>query len=191
MKLYHLDIMMMMMIIIIIICEFFIIYRWILLRMGYISDKFVEKTKKHNLLVIYCCKNHAVYENMQKYGRERQTGHRWRCNGSIIRRMRFECWVTKATKTTCNNYSFSNSTIVSLTRLEDSFHVICLIIKWILFLCGNIMCVETVLLTFRVFLLYIFSDRSRFHVYFAYTEGNKDQYTGVDPSVWLIEMEVG
>jgi hypothetical protein len=38
--------------------------------------------------------NRAVYENVEKYGRARQAS-----DDTIIRRMRFACWINKATNT--------------------------------------------------------------------------------------------
>ena len=75
---------------------FMIIYRWILLRMRNISDKFVEKTKTHILWSItffFIFENLAVYEIMWKDilkpDRPQMT----------IWRMSIACWIPDATNT--------------------------------------------------------------------------------------------
>ena len=54
-----------------------------------------------------------VYERMWKHVRARHVTH-----DNIIRRIRFACWITKATHTICNTYCFSTSTVVSRTHLN-------------------------------------------------------------------------
>jgi hypothetical protein len=116
--------MMMMMIIIIIIiiiskiiiCNFFVISLWILFRMGNISDKICrENQSTHFTCNISSQKSCSLWDNVQKYVTDRQAA-----DGNIIMCMRFACWITKATKNTCNAYSFSTSTMVSPTRLKDT-----------------------------------------------------------------------
>ena len=57
------------------------------------QTKFVEKTKK-KLCEIIPPENRAVYDNVEDCGRTRQA-----TDDSIIRRMLFACWITKATDT--------------------------------------------------------------------------------------------
>jgi hypothetical protein len=83
--------------------------------MSNVSATFVEKIK-HILYSITFFRNRAVYEIMlKKYGTARQA-----TDDSIIRRMRFACWITKATDTLriCNTYCFSTVTMVKRTRLN-------------------------------------------------------------------------
>jgi hypothetical protein len=59
------------------------------------QTKVIEKIKTHILCSIIFPENSAVYEIMwKKYGRARQA-----TDDNIIRRMRFACWITKATDT--------------------------------------------------------------------------------------------
>jgi hypothetical protein len=56
------------------------------------QTKVVEEIKTHILRPINFSENRAVY--VEKYGRARQA-----TDDNIIRRMRFACWITKATNT--------------------------------------------------------------------------------------------
>jgi hypothetical protein len=77
------------------LCTFMIISRWILLRIRNVSDKIVQKIKTHILCSItFFRKSCLLWDNVEKYGTARQTR-----DDSIIRRMRFACWITKATDT--------------------------------------------------------------------------------------------
>jgi hypothetical protein len=62
---------------------------------------------------------------VEKYGTARQATHY-----HIIRRMRFACWITKATDTHSEcvilTYSFSTATVVTRTRLNVTLYVHCL-----------------------------------------------------------------
>ena len=62
--------------------------------------KVVEKVKQHILCSITLFENRALYEIMWKsiVQTDRQTD-RQATGGNIIRRMRFVCWITKATDT--------------------------------------------------------------------------------------------
>ena len=75
---------------------FMIIYRWILLRMRNISDKFVEKTKTHILcLIFFLRKSCLLWDNVKKkYCRAGQA-----TGDNIIRHMSIAYWITKATDT--------------------------------------------------------------------------------------------
>jgi hypothetical protein len=65
----------------------------------------VEKIKTHFIFNSFFSKNRVVYETMwKKYRIARQA-----TDGNIIRRMRFACWITKATNT--------HSEYVTLTAL--------------------------------------------------------------------------
>jgi len=60
-----------------------------------ILDKVVEKIKARILRpVTFSRKSFRLWDNVEKYGIARQA-----TNGKIIRRMRFACWMTKATHT--------------------------------------------------------------------------------------------
>jgi hypothetical protein len=66
---------------------------WILLGMRSISDNFVDKIKTHILCPSkFLPKIVPLKGNMEKYGRTRQAA-----DDNITRRMRFACWITKAT----------------------------------------------------------------------------------------------
>ena len=54
----------------------------------------VDKIKTHILRYFFFRKSHHLYDNVEKYGRD---GHAR--DDNIIRRMRFACWITKATDT--------------------------------------------------------------------------------------------
>jgi hypothetical protein len=58
--------------------------------------KFVEKIKTHILysIVFFFRKSCRLWDNVEKYGTARQA-----TDDNIIRRMRFACWITKATDT--------------------------------------------------------------------------------------------
>jgi hypothetical protein len=60
---------------------------------------------------------------MEKYGTARQA-----TDDNTIRRMRFACWVTKATDIHIifNTYFFSTATIVTRMRLNITLYVHCL-----------------------------------------------------------------
>ena len=72
---------------------------------------------------IYIAKNRAVYEIMRK-----NIVDPVRPDGSIIRRMRFACGITKATNTHSEyvTHCFSAVTVVERTRLSVTLHVHCL-----------------------------------------------------------------
>jgi hypothetical protein len=55
---------------------------------------FVEKIKTHVLCLVTFSENRAVYLNVEKYGTARQA-----IDDHIIQRMRFACWIPKATNT--------------------------------------------------------------------------------------------
>jgi hypothetical protein len=71
------------------------ISRWIILRMRNFQNKVVEKIKTHILCSItFFRKSCLLWDNVEKYGTAGQT-----TDDNIIRRMRFGCWITKATHT--------------------------------------------------------------------------------------------
>jgi hypothetical protein len=55
---------------------------------------------------------------VEKYGGARQT-----TNENVIRRMRFACWITKATGilSKCNNFCFSTATMDARKRPSATF----------------------------------------------------------------------
>jgi hypothetical protein len=59
---------------------------------------------------------------------EKRDRARQAANDNIIRRMRFGCWITKATDTLriCDSYCVSTATVVTRTRLNNKLHVHCL-----------------------------------------------------------------
>jgi hypothetical protein len=60
-----------------------------------VSVKSVEKIKTHILCSItFSRQSFRIWDNVEKYDRARQA-----TNDNIIQRMRFACWVTKATDT--------------------------------------------------------------------------------------------
>jgi hypothetical protein len=105
-----------------------IISRSVLLRIRNVSDRVVEKIKTHILCSItYFRKSCRLWDNVEKYGTARQT-----TDDNIIRRMRFACWITKATDTHTHThthtqnmkystYCFSMATMVTRTRLNVTF----------------------------------------------------------------------
>jgi hypothetical protein len=77
------------------LCAFMIISDWILPRMRNISDKSCKENQNTCLcLVTFPCKSCRLWDNMEKYGTTRQA-----TDDNITRRMRFACWITKATDT--------------------------------------------------------------------------------------------
>jgi hypothetical protein len=62
---------------------------------------------------------------VEKYGGARQV-----TDDNIIGRMRFACWITKATDTLriCNTYCFFTATMVTRTRLNITLYVHCLLL---------------------------------------------------------------
>ena len=69
--------------------------RSVLLRMRSVSEKVVEKITAHILCSIFFFpENRIVCDNVEKYGRTRQV-----TDDNMIRRMRFACWIIKATDT--------------------------------------------------------------------------------------------
>jgi hypothetical protein len=106
------------------LCTFMIISRWILLRMRNFQTKVVEKTKTHILCSItFSRKSCRLWDNVEKHGTARQATY-----DNIIQRMRFACWITKATDTLriYNNYCFSTATMVTRTRLSVTLCVHCM-----------------------------------------------------------------
>jgi hypothetical protein len=83
------------------------------------QTKVVEKIKTHILCSIkFFRKSCRLWDNVEKYGTARQA-----TDDNIIRRMRFECRITKATDTLtiCNTYCFSTATMVTRTRPNVTF----------------------------------------------------------------------
>jgi hypothetical protein len=99
---------------------FFTISRSILLIKRNFLRKLVEKLQTHILSSL--TGNRAVYEIMwEKCGTAGQT-----TDDSVIRRMRFARWITKATKHTlriCNTPCFPTATMVARTRLFVTLYV--------------------------------------------------------------------
>jgi hypothetical protein len=76
----------------------FLSYRSVILIMRYVSDIVVEKIKTHivcTVTFLFPQKSYRLGKNVKKkFGKARQA-----TNDNIIRRMRFACWIAKATKT--------------------------------------------------------------------------------------------
>ena len=74
---------------------FMIISRWIIFKMTNVSDKSCRENQNTQFMLNkYFSETRAVYEMIWKYGEARHATY-----DSIIRRMRFACWITKATHT--------------------------------------------------------------------------------------------
>jgi hypothetical protein len=74
---------------------FVLIFRWNILRIRNISEKVVEKIKTHMLYPItFFRKSCRLWDNVEKYDTAGQG-----TDDNIIRRMRFACWISKATDT--------------------------------------------------------------------------------------------
>jgi len=73
-----------------------IISRWIFLRMGNVSCKVVGKIETTQIVhpITFCCKSCRLWDNVEKYGRSRQA-----TSDNIKRRIRYACWINKATET--------------------------------------------------------------------------------------------
>jgi len=84
-----------------------IISHLVLLRIGPVSAKFVEKSKKQILYTIMFLQYHVVYEVMWKNIGERDMPQKMR--------MCIACWITKATDTLgiCNTYCVSTAAVVA------------------------------------------------------------------------------
>jgi hypothetical protein len=122
--------------------------RWILLRMGHILDKIVEKIKTHVLRsVTFFRKLCGLWDNAEKYGADREAAD---CN--VIWRIHFACWISKTTSPSARRsicararthththththiyiynrptYCFSTATVVTWTRLAVKLHVDCFV----------------------------------------------------------------
>jgi hypothetical protein len=73
-----------------------IISRWIILRMRNVSDKSCTQNQNTHFMFnnFFAWKSCRLWDNVEKYGRARQA-----IDDNITRRMRFACWITKATDT--------------------------------------------------------------------------------------------
>jgi hypothetical protein len=87
------------------------------------QTKAVKKIKTHFILNNVFRKPCRLRDNVEKYGTAGQA-----TDDGIIRRMRFSCWITKATDTLgiCNTYCFSMATILTRTYLNVTLYVHCL-----------------------------------------------------------------
>jgi hypothetical protein len=85
------------------------------------QTKVSEEIKIHILWSTTCFrKSCRLWDNMEKYFKAGKT-----TDNDIIRRMRFPCWITKATDTLreYNTYCFSTATMVTRTRLTVTLYV--------------------------------------------------------------------
>ena len=104
-----------------------IIFRWILLRMRNISDKSCRENRVTHLNFSNCFLKSSCLWDVESYCRGRQG-----TDGSILRRTRFACWITKARHTDtptlriCDTYCFSTATMVTRPRLGVMLYVPCL-----------------------------------------------------------------
>ena len=78
------------------LCTFRIISRWILLGMRNVSDNICRENQKTYIMFsnFFLRKSCRFWDNVEKYGRDIQAKH-----DNTIQRMRFVCWITKATDT--------------------------------------------------------------------------------------------
>jgi hypothetical protein len=90
---------------------------WILIRMRNVSDKICRENQ--NLFTENFLRYESFLLEVEKYNTAIQA-----TNDSIIRRISFECWITKATDTLsriCNISCFSTAKMVTQTRLNITF----------------------------------------------------------------------
>jgi hypothetical protein len=82
--------------------------------------KFVQEIETHFMFRNFFFESRAIYEiYVEKYSTARQPTY-----DNIIRRMRFACWITKATDTHSAYvifYRFSTATVVTRTHLSVTF----------------------------------------------------------------------
>jgi hypothetical protein len=98
----------------------FIISHSVLLKMKSVSEKSSRKKSNHT----FCIQQYfsrtpcRVWRNVEKYGRTGQATY-----GSVIRRVRFACWIAKTTHTLrmCSIYCFHASKFVKRPRLNVTF----------------------------------------------------------------------
>ena len=94
--------------------------RRILIRMRNVSDKsWTENQNKHFVFSEHFPKFVSCMLEVEKYSTDVQA-----TNVSIIRRVRFACWITKATGTLsrmCNTSCFPTEKMVTRTRLNITF----------------------------------------------------------------------
>ena len=74
---------------------FMSISRLILLRMrNIVAKRRRENQRTHFMFNNFFFENRVLYENVEKYGRTKEA-----TDDTVIRRMRFSCWITRATNT--------------------------------------------------------------------------------------------
>jgi hypothetical protein len=81
---------------------YMITFRRILLRMRNVSDKLWRENERRHFVInnFFTRKSYRLWDNVEKNGRARKYGRtRQATDDNIIRRMRFACWITKATDT--------------------------------------------------------------------------------------------
>ena len=118
-----------------------IVSRWILFKMRNISDKSCREIKRKHILcwVTFFWKSCRLWENVEKYGRAREATDK-----NIIRRVRFACWINKATNTH-SEYEIliafprqqlfrEHSWMLHYTR-TDSCYILVLLLNFLEFMC--------------------------------------------------------
>ena len=83
------------------------------------QTKVVEKIKTHILCsTTFPEKSYRLWDNVEKRGRAGHTR-----DDNMLRRMRFACWITRATVKlrVCSTYCFSTAKMVKRTRLNVTF----------------------------------------------------------------------
>jgi hypothetical protein len=126
------------------------ISRWILIRMRNVSNKSCRENQNAHFMFnnFFSRKSCCLWHNEEEYGGAGQA-----TADNTIRRMRFACWITKATDThthkICNAYCFSTATMVTRTRLNITLYVRCLYLLY--FAMTNVRMI-TVRIVFPIFI---------------------------------------
>jgi hypothetical protein len=95
--------------------------RWTFFRIRNVSDKICRGNQNTRLIFskfFFPRKSFHLWDNVEKYGTARQA-----TGDNITWRMRFACWITKATHTyrIFNTYCISTATVVTGRRLIVTF----------------------------------------------------------------------
>jgi hypothetical protein len=85
--------------------------------------KFVEKIETHILcsVTFFFLKSCPFLDNVEKYGTAEEA-----TADNIMWRMRFVCWIIKATNTMCSTYCIFTANMVPQTPLNITLYIRCL-----------------------------------------------------------------
>jgi len=101
-------------------CTFMIISRSFFLRMRYVWEQICTENQNTYFMFRNIFRKFCLFlDNVERYVRDRQA-----TVGNVILRMRFACWINKATNiqsVICNTNSFSTATTVRRTSLNIMF----------------------------------------------------------------------